>query len=83
MTMQTSPTFSWNKDDWTPLTEMADGFDEYRPPLSTALAGRRMELDCVLVGVKDSAHTFTHDFGDGELSWSVTTDAGIQSGRAA
>lgn len=82
MTMQTSPTFSWNKDDWTSLTEMADGFDEYRPPLSSALAGRRIELDCVLVGVEDSAHTFTHEFGDGELSWSVTADGDTQSGRA-
>lgn len=82
MTMQTSPTFSWNKDDWTPLTEMADGFDEYRPPLSAALAGRRIELDCVLVGVEDSAHTVTHEFGDGELVWSVAGDGDTQSGRA-
>lgn len=82
MTMQTSASFSWNKDDWTPLTEMADGFDEYRPPLSSALAGRRIELDCVLVGVEQSAHTFTHDFGPDELSWSVTTDDGVESGTA-
>ena len=24
-------TFSWDKTTWAPLTEMADGFDEYRP----------------------------------------------------
>lgn len=82
MTMQVSASFSWNKDDWTPLTEMADGFDEYRPALSKALTGRRIELDCVLVGVENSAHTFTHEFGDRELSWSVTTDGGVQSGQA-
>ena len=82
MTAQISQPFSWNKDDWTPLTEMAEGFDEYRPPLSSALVGRRIELECVLVGVEDSAHTFTHEFGDGELSWSVDTGEGIQSGRA-
>jgi hypothetical protein len=82
MTMQTSPSFSWNKDDWTPLTEMADGFGEHRPPLSRALTGRRIDLDCVLVGVERSAHTFTHEFGPDELSWSVTTDEGIESGRA-
>ena len=82
MTVQTSQPFSWNKDDWTSLTEMADGFDEYRPPLSSALTGQSIELDCVLVGVEDSAHTFTHEFGDHDLSWSVSTDGGIQSGRA-
>jgi len=82
MTVQTSQPFSWNKDDWTSLTEMADGFNEYRPPLSSALAGQRIELDCVLVGVEDSAHTFIHKFGDHELSWSVSTDGGIQSGLA-
>ena len=82
MSMQTSPTFSWNKDDRTTLTQMADGFDEYRPPLSRALAGRLIELDCGVVGVEDSAHTFTHEFGDGELSWSVSTAGEIQSGRA-
>ena len=46
MTAQHSLAVSWNKDDWTSLTEMADGFDEYRPPLSRALVGRRIELDC-------------------------------------
>ena len=83
MTMQTSPTFSWNKDFLTPLTEMADGFDEYRPPLSSALAGRRIELNCVLVGVEDSAHTLTHEFGEDDLTWSVTTADVIESGRTA
>ena len=82
MTAQNSPAFSWNKDDWTSLTEMADGFDEYRPPLSSALTGQRIELDCVLVGVDDSTHTFTHDFGEGELAWSVDTGEEKQSGRA-
>ena len=82
MTMETSQSFTWNKDDWTPLSEMADGFDEYRPPLSSALAGQRIELSCVLVGVDDSEHTFTHEFAEGELTWSVTNDGGIQSGRA-
>lgn len=82
MTMQTSPSFSWNKDDWTPLTEMADGFDEYRPPLSEALTGRRIELDCVFVDLEQPSYTLTHEFGPDDLSWSVTTDDGIESGRA-
>jgi hypothetical protein len=82
MTMQTSASFSWNKDDWTPLTEMADGFDEYRPPFSDALTGKRIELDCALVDVDDSAHTLTHEFGPDQLSWSVTTHDGVESGRA-
>jgi hypothetical protein len=82
MTMQTNPTFSWNKEDWTPLTEMADGFDEYRPPLSSALTGRRIELHCAFVGADQSAHTLTHDFGPNDLTWSVTTPNGIEGGRA-
>lgn len=83
MTVQSkSQPFSWDKNDWTSLTEMADGFDEYRPPLSSALTGQRIDLDCVLVDVEDSAHTFTHEFGDRDLSWSVSTDEGILSGSA-
>lgn len=35
----TAPAFSWNKDDWASLSEMADGFDEYRPDHSRALVG--------------------------------------------
>ncbi|MEO7351752.1 MAG: MoaF N-terminal domain-containing protein, partial [Marmoricola sp.] len=81
MTMETSQSFTWNKDEWTPLSEMADGFDEYRPPLSDALVGQRIELSCVLVGVDNSEHTLTHEFTEGELTWSVTNDEGVRSGR--
>ena len=82
MSNETSQEFTWNKEDWAPLTEMADGFDEYRPPHSDALAGQRIELSCVLVGVDDSEHTLVHEFADGELSWSLTKDGDTRSGRA-
>jgi hypothetical protein len=39
-----APTFSWNKEDWAPLSEMADGFDEYRPAYSPALVGHQLAL---------------------------------------
>ena len=82
MPHQTSESFTWNKQDWTPLSEMADGFDEYRPPLSEALAGKTITLDCVLVGSDGSEHTFTHDFSAGSLTWSRTDNDGVQTGAA-
>ena len=48
--MTAPTTFSWNKEDWAGLSEMADGFDEYRPPLSSALDGQVSELHCRVVG---------------------------------
>jgi hypothetical protein len=46
MTQEPVGTFSWDKNDWAGLSEMAEGFDEYRPPLSSALKGQRLELAC-------------------------------------
>jgi MoaF C-terminal domain/MoaF N-terminal domain len=82
MATDLSQSFTWNKDEWTPLSEMADGFDEFRPALSQVLAGQRMELTCVFEGADDEEHTLTHEFGVGDLAWSVTDSAGVRSGRA-
>lgn len=76
-------TFSWDKDDWAGLSEMAEGFDEYRPSLSSALAGRRLELACREPGRPDSAHTLVHEFGDGELTWTSQSPAGTTRGVAS
>lgn len=82
MTPSATPTFSWNKDDWAGLSEMADGFDEYRPPLSTKLAGRTVELDCVPPGTEGSAHTLVHRFGQGTLKWTTTDAHGTREGSS-
>ncbi|MFD4196858.1 MoaF C-terminal domain-containing protein [Amycolatopsis thermoflava] len=63
------------------MSEMADGFDEYRPPLTSVLAGRRIELSCVLVGEENSEHVFAHEFGADELTWTVASAQGVQSGQ--
>jgi len=79
MTQESTSTFSWNKDDWAGLSEMAEGFDEYRPPLSSALEGQRLELTCHVPGVPDSAHTLVQEFGD-ELTWTVQSAEGTSQG---
>ncbi|MGA9872154.1 MAG: hypothetical protein WBQ44_13560 [Rhodococcus sp. (in: high G+C Gram-positive bacteria)] len=48
--------FSWSQEDWAPLTEMADGLDEYRPGLSTALNGQDVVLEAQYV---DGEEPFT------------------------
>ncbi|WP_448613457.1 MoaF C-terminal domain-containing protein [Modestobacter sp. URMC 112] len=73
-------TFSWAKEDWTSLTEMADGFDEYRPPLSTALEGRRLELRCRVPGETGSEHTLVHEFEAGMLRWTLLDGTGTREG---
>lgn len=83
MNPSATPTFSWNKDDWARLSEMADGFDEYRPPLSTKLAGQTVELDCLLSGTEEeSAHTLVHRFGPDKLEWTTTDAHGTSEGSS-
>lgn len=75
----TSLTFSWNKDDWASLAEMADGFDEYRPSLSRELDGRTITVTARFTGTEDD-FTLTHSFTETDLHWSVVTSDGEQSG---
>src|SRR5688500_15256094 len=74
-------TFSWAKDDWTSLNEMADGFDEYRPPHSTALDGQRLELRCRIPGVPDSDFTLVHECNAGSLRWTLQEGNGSREGK--
>jgi hypothetical protein len=76
--------WSWDKAKWAPLTEMAEGFNEFRPPLTGKLAGQRVDLRCHNVGAPDDAFTFRHDFRDGgHLSWSTRDDDRVVGGGAA
>jgi hypothetical protein len=79
MTTPTTTTFSWNKHDWASLSEMADGFDEYRPAHSRTLDGQELTVCCRYV---DSAEEFTliQTFRDGELDWTIDGAAGAHSG---
>ena len=79
MTTPTTTTFSWNKRDWVSLSEMADGFDEYRPAHSRTLDGQELTVCCRYV---DSAEEFTliQTFRDGELDWTIDGAAGAHSG---
>lgn len=74
-------TFSWAKDDWTPLTEMADGFDEYRPPLSPAFVGQRLEISCHVPGLPGSEHTLVHEFDAGTVHWTLEDGTAVRAGR--
>jgi MoaF C-terminal domain/MoaF N-terminal domain len=79
MTTPSTAPFSWNKDDWPSLREMADGFDEYRPAYSRALDGREITIHGRYV---DSAEEFTltQTFQGDQLHWSMTnTGSGIES----
>ncbi|MGK5115049.1 MoaF C-terminal domain-containing protein [Geodermatophilus sp. CPCC 205506] len=78
--MTTATTFSWAKDDWTSLTEMADGFDEYRPPLSTALEGQRLELRCRVPDDLGSDVTLVHEFGAETLRWTLQEGGATREG---
>lgn len=68
----TAPTFSWNKDDWASLSEMADGFDEYRPPLSAALVGRDVLVDARWVDT-GAEFRWTQSFSPETVTWDVTS----------
>jgi hypothetical protein len=74
-----APAFSWNKDDWASLSEMADGFDEYRPAYSPALDGRVITLDGRYVDTAEH-FTLTHSFQGDELHWTVHDTHGTTSG---
>jgi hypothetical protein len=67
-----TPAFSWNKDDWAPLSEMADGFDEYRPAYSRALAGRELTVGARFLDTGDQI-TWTHTFTPTGLHWCINT----------
>lgn len=64
-----APAFSWNNADWASLTDMADGFDEYRPPHSTALAGRSIVVDAAFDDSGDTVE-ITHTFDNTSVAWS-------------
>ncbi|PBC46244.1 hypothetical protein CJ179_24360 [Rhodococcus sp. ACS1] len=78
MSTSTTSAFSWNKDDWASLSEMADGFDEYRPADSRALDGRELSLNARFVDSGDE-FTLTHAFSEGELSWRTGEQAGTET----
>jgi hypothetical protein len=75
----TPPAFSWNKDDWASLSEMADGFDEYRPAYSRALDGRDVVVRGRWVDTGEE-FTLTHRFRGDDLHWSLDGTAGVDSG---
>ncbi|MFC0446887.1 MoaF C-terminal domain-containing protein [Rhodococcus jostii] len=74
-----APVFSWNKDDWASLSEMADGFDEYRPAYSRAFDGQVITVHCRYV---DTAERFTLilTFQGDELHWKLEDASGARSG---
>lgn len=76
----TTDTFTWNRNDWTPLGEMADGFDEYRPPSSDDLEGSSLTLECRTPGRVQSDHTLTWRFAQGLLHWTRQADSSLTEG---
>ena len=77
-----APAFSWNKDDWASLSEMADGFDEYRPAYSRALDGRALTTVGHYVDTAEQ-FTLTQTFQGDELHWTLDDAAGTRSGTEA
>jgi len=75
----TTSTFSWNKDDWASLSEMADGFDEYRSAYSHALDGQSLTLNGRYVDTTEP-FTLTHRFRGDELHWTLDDATGRRSG---
>ena len=80
--MKTATTpFSWSKEDWAPLTEMADGFDEYLPDLSRALDGEEIVLDArYLDGGSD--FTLSQKFSGSAVEWAVLEN-GTETARGS
>ena len=80
MKSATTP-FSWSKEDWAPLTEMADGFDEFLPDLSRELDGQEIVLDAQYV---DGGDTFTlsQKFSSSAVEWAVTKN-GTETARGS
>ncbi|MDN3460767.1 MoaF C-terminal domain-containing protein [Rhodococcus sp. APC 3903] len=77
-----APTFSWNKDDWAPLSEMADGFDEYRPAYSEALVGEQLVVDGSYIDSEDDAR-WTLTFSATTVSWQIAAEGAVRSGEDA
>jgi hypothetical protein len=74
-----APTFSWNKDHWAPLSEMAAGFDEYRPAYSQALVGRELVIDARYIDTGEQ-FTCTHIFTTTTaLEWNIANHGGAQA----
>lgn len=63
--------FSWNKDDWAGLSEMAEGFDEYRPLLSSKLSGQIIKIVHWFTECPESTSTTIHSFNENKLEWVV------------
>jgi hypothetical protein len=82
MTTDTTTTFSWDRNDWTALSDMAEGFDEYRPPRSTALVDEELTFVCRTPGRPGTDHTLVHSFGVDELQWTLRDGDRTRSGRA-
>jgi hypothetical protein len=80
--MKTATTpFSWSKEDWAPLTEMADGFDEYLPDLSRAFDGQEIVLDArYLDGGSD--FTLSQKFSSSAVEW-VVLENGTETARGS
>lgn len=77
--MDTKPAqFSWNKADWTPISVMAAGFDEYRPAHSEALAGRTIVLDAHFIDT-DERFTCIHSFEADKVDWVMGGERGADS----
>ncbi len=76
-----APTFSWDKDQWASLTEMADGFDEYRPAYSKALSGHTLVVDASFDDTSEAV-VIAHAFSDDVLAWTFAVDgAATESGE--
>lgn len=64
--------FAWDKQKWTPLSEMADGFDEFRPPVSDRLTGQKVALACRMANDEDRPMSLRQHFeDDGRLTWAI------------
>ncbi|MGY4099345.1 MoaF C-terminal domain-containing protein [Nocardia sp. R16R-3T] len=71
--------FSWNKDNWASLSEMADGFDEYRPDYSLALDGQDITIEARFIDTGET-FTLTQSFSDTHVRWTACGAAGEFSG---
>ena len=74
--------FSWNKADWAGLSEMAEGFDEYRPALSRKLSGQVIRIVYWSTECPESTFAMTHSFNDDKLEWVLEDANGVRRGSA-
>ncbi|MCZ2850868.1 MoaF C-terminal domain-containing protein [Modestobacter sp. VKM Ac-2978] len=61
--------FAWDAQSWTPLSEMAEGFDEFRPPVSGALVGRTITLTGALADGGEAFSLEQRFTEDRRLDW--------------